>query len=445
MSKSKGNVVNPFDMLQKYGADTLRMYLAYPLPVWRSKNFNEDELRDLQNKFFDTLVNTYKFFVIYSNLIGFEYNKNIVEVENRSEIDKWILSKLNSTKKAYFESLDNYDITKATKNLYEFLIDELSNWYIRRNRKRFRNPSDENDKYSAYSTLYEILYEFLKLNAPVAPFISENIFMKLTGENKSIHLTEFTKANEILIDKSLEEDMELAQKLVYLIRSIRVKNNLKVRQPLRQVLVPVLNEEMKKRILRIQNIVLEEVNIKELNIIEGNSPIITKKAKPNFKSIGPKYGKDVKKVQKLIMELTNSDIIKLEANGTILKDEFNITLDDLEILTENIEGWIVDKLENLTVALDTKLDNVLIEEGIIREFINRIQNYRKNMNFDVNDKIKIFLKSDNELFTVINTNFEYIRREIFCDCIEMFNGQKGELFLTDINGNKFEFLLEKIA
>jgi isoleucyl-tRNA synthetase len=445
MSKSLGNAVNPFDMLEKFGADILRWYLVYSTPVWKSKLFNEDDLVEIKNKFFDTLVNTYKFFSIYSNMQEFVYSmENLVPVAERDEIDKWIISKLNSVKKLYLESLDSYDITKAARVVFDFTIDELSNWYVRRNRKRFRNPENEKDKLAVFQTLYEVLFELVKMIAPVSPFISEDLYLKLTESNESVHLSEFTPPASENINPQLEYDMELAQKVVYIVRMMRVKNNLKVRQPLRQVLIPVMSKEQKESLTKVRDIILEEINIKELNIIEGNSDIITKKAKPNFKSIGPKYGKQVKEVQKIISELSTDEISEIENNGSLEKSGFTVTLDDFEILTENIEGWLVERDGNVTVALDTKLDDELIDEGILREFISRVQNYRKNKNFNVNDRIKIYLKTNQKIFKTLINNFDKIKSEIFCEeIVDSYSGN-GEYFKTDINEIPCEFILEKI-
>lgn len=445
MSKSLGNVVNPFDMMEKYGADVLRWYLIYSSPIGNSKLFNEDDLIEIQNKFFDTLINTVRFFNIYSNLVEFDYDDTKkVAYKDRAIIDKWILSKLNSLKKKYFELMDNYDITKASRILYDFTIDELSNWYVRRNRKRFRNPANEKDKFSGYQTLYEVIYELLKMIAPISPFLSDKLFMKINNSNESIHLTEFSKADKSVIDSELEDEMKLAQDVVYLIRSLRVKNNLKVRQPLRQILIPILNKDDKQKLLSVREIILEEVNVKELKIIEGDSGIIVKKTKPNFKSIGPKFGKEVKNVQKIINNLSSAQITELERSGKLNIEGFDLTKDDVEIYTENIEGWIVDTYENITIALDTKLDKKLIEEGIVREFINRVQNFRRNNNFDVSDKVKIYVKTSENINSVLNKNIDYIKSETLSENILNSNGHDFDFFNTDINGEPCKIYLQKI-
>lgn len=445
MSKSLGNVVNPFDIMDRVGADVLRWYLIFSSPIGNSKLFNEDDLIEIQNKFFDTLINSVRFFIIYSNLTDFSYDSTPkVGYAKRTVIDKWILSKLNSVKKKYFELMDNYDITKATRILYDFTIDELSNWYVRRNRKRFRNPLNEQDRQSGYQTLHEVIIELLQMIAPFSPFVTEKLYLTLSESESSIHLSEFSDVNEAVIDPVLEKEMKLAQDIVYLVRSIRVKNNLKVRQPLKQILIPVLNEELRKNLLNVKDIILEEVNIKELNIIEGDSDIIVKKSKPNFKSIGPKFGKDVKAVQKIINELSAAQISELERNGKLSKDGFDFTKDDIEIYTNNIEGWIVETYDDITVALDTKLDAELIEEGIVREFINRIQNFRRSNNFDVSDKVKIFFRTSKNISTAINNNLDYIKAETMSEKIVSSNGHDFDFSKSEINGEQCELYLEKI-
>lgn len=445
MSKSVGNVVNPFDMMDKHGADVLRWYLVGNSPIGKSKNFNEDEMVDVKNKFFDTLINTYKFFVLYSNMIGFDYTATEkVEVNKRQEIDRWIISKLNSVKKKYFENLEGYEITKAIRVVHDFTIDELSNWFVRRNRKRFRYPENDADKNSAYQTLFECLLEIVKMTAPVSPFIAEKLYCNLLPNEGSVHLSEFTNFDEGSIVNELEEQMAMAQEIVYLVRAVRVKNNLKVRQPLRQLLVPVLSEEEKNRLLRVKDIILEEINVKELKILEGDSDIIVKKAKPNFKSIGPKFGKDVKQVQKIILSFDKADISELQRSGKVQKEGFTFTNDDVELFTENIEGWIVESNNAVTIALDTKLDKELADEGFVREFINRVQNYRKNNDFEVNDKISIFVKTNDEINSILSNNIDFIKKEVGCEKMENKILEGKEYINTDINDVYCEFYIERI-
>jgi isoleucyl-tRNA synthetase len=446
MSKSLGNAVNPFEMMEKYGADILRWYLVAGSPIWKSKLFNEEDLIEIKNKFFDTLINTYKFFIMYANQIGFDFGKEkTVPVSERKEIDRWIISKLNSLKKEFFELMDAYEITKACRLLSDFTIDEVSNWYVRRNRRRFRNPDGINDGNAAFQTLYECLHEIFMMLAPVSPFLSEKLYLEICNKLESVHLSEISGFNAGLIDTTLEDQMDLAQRVVNIVRAVRVKNNLKVRQPLKQLLIPVLNDTEKRNLQKVKDIILEEINVKNLNIIEGDSEIIKKKTKPNFKSIGPKFGKDVKKVQQLINSLLHNEINELEKSGTVIKETFNITREDVEIYTENIEGWIVESDNNLTIALDTKLDEELIEEGIVREFVNRIQNFRKSNGYNVNDRINVTIQADSGIFGTVNKNFGSVKNEINCEKLFESRDSGINYFETDINEISCKFFIEKIS
>ncbi len=446
MSKHIGNVVNPFEIMEKYGADILRWYFISSSPPWRPKSFNEDDLIETRNKFFDTLINTYRFFVLYSNLaeIKPEEVKNRVPFNDRPEIDRWILSAMNSLKKKYIELMDSYDITKASRLVSDFTIDDLSNWYVRRNRKRFRNPANENDKLSAYQTLYEVLTELLKLISPISPFLTEQLFKNLTGE-ESIHLSHIENAEGTEISTELENEMRIAQKIVYLVRMMRVKFNLKTRQPLRQLMIAVSNPDDRKSIEKMKEVILEEVNIKELNFIEQDSSLIKRKVKLNFKTAGPKFGKDVKKVQQLVSEMSEENIIELVNNNSTSFGGFTITSVDAIIQTENIEGWAIESQDNLTAALDTKLDEQLLNEGIAREFVSKIQNIRKEMGMDVNDKIKIRYEAGNELTDAINNQKSYIAEQTLAselnpDKETKLNGYEE----ININGTSCKVSIEKI-
>ncbi|MFI5144141.1 MAG: isoleucine--tRNA ligase [Ignavibacteria bacterium] len=440
MSKHKGNLVDPFAVMQKYGADILRWYLIYSSPPWRPKMFNEDDLQDVRNKFFDTLINTYRFFVLYSNLSSLDYQKllnNPVEVKDRAEIDRWIISALNTLKRDYLAMMDTYDLTRASRLISDFTIDDLSNWYVRRNRKRFRNPENDKDKYSAYITLYEVLTELFKMVSPIAPFLTEELYRNITG-NESVHLSSFGKINENDIDAALEQEMRLAQKIVYLVRTMRVKFNLKTRQPLKQILIPETDELERLKIERMKKIILEEVNVKELNFIGEESGIIVKKAKPNFKLLGPKYGKELKVVTELIKSLDTHTINLIANNGSLETEsggtKFVINFEDFEVYTENVEGWVVESDGNLMVALDTKLDDELISEGLAREFINRIQNMRKDKNMGVNDRIKIQYDCDEELSKALMEQNNYIKEETFA--VEFFkNNSVGQNGFEELNIN----------
>jgi isoleucyl-tRNA synthetase len=448
MSKRKGNIVDPFRVMDKFGADILRWYLISSSPPWRPKMFNEDDLLDVRNKFFDTLTNTYRFFVIYSNLAGVTRESVQTGLPPVSEIDRWLLSALNSLKKKYIELMDGYDLTRAARLISDFTIEDLSNWYVRRNRKRFRNPESEADKLSAYQTLYQVLTELVKLISPISPFLADELYRNLTG-GESVHLAELGEAVDAEINHELEDEMKLAQRIVYLVRAIRMKHNLKVRQPLRQILVPAKDKTEKARINRMKGIILEEVNIKELNFADEQSGVIVKKAKPNFKVLGPRFGKDIKKLSEAIGNLSGDKLIEIERTGSVSVEldgtTHSISRAEVEILTENIEGWAIETSDNLTVALDTKLDDTLLAEGFAREFINRIQSLRKDRKMQINDRIRIRYKCGDELRTAISSQHDYIENEVLAsELTYVQNGGGGSYEHLEINGRKCEVIIEKL-
>jgi isoleucyl-tRNA synthetase len=421
MSKSVGNTVDPFILFDKYGADTTRWYLVTNSPPWRPTLFDEDGLLEVQRKFFGTLVNTYSFFALYANIDGFNFKETLVPYEKRAEIDRWIISRLNLLVEEYEQFMDSYDVTKAARAVSNFTIDQLSNWYVRRSRRRFWKSEMNDEKLSAYQTLYECLSTLSKLTAPFAPFISEAIYMDLnseTGKEKyeSVHLSEFPKST--FRDKNLEEKMEVAQSVVYLSRAMRAKNNLKVRQPLKKMMV-ALDKSKQEALYKMKDVILEEVNIKDLLILTDDSEIVSKSAKANFKSIGPKFGKKVKAVAEAIKNFSKDEIKRIEANHSVtlqIDDEkLNVTKDDVEIISTEITGWVVESEEGITVAIDTELDEQLIEEGIAREFVNRIQNMRKDAGFDVIDKININFTGAKNLGKAIKNFNLYISNETLAE------------------------------
>jgi isoleucyl-tRNA synthetase len=446
MSKHIGNIVNPFEIMDKYGADVLRWYLISSSPPWRPKMFNEDDLVEVRNKFFDTLINTYRFFVLYCNLLGVkkeDLTSGRIQYNEMPEIDRWIISAFETLKGFYIDSMDSYQVTKAARLLSDFTIDDLSNWYVRRNRKRFRNPETEQDKLSAYQTLYYVLTELLKLVSPFSPFLTDKLYRELTGE-ASVHLS-LIEERETEIDPNLIYDMGLAKKIVGLARFIRVKNDLKTRQPLRQILIAVSNDLEREAIENMKDVILEEINIKELKFIDKSSSIIKRKAKLNFKVAGPKFGKDVKKVQQIALELSDEDINRLIRGETVSFEGYNLTSDDVTIQTENIEGWVIESADNLTVALDTTLDMELVNEGIAREFVSKVQTIRKEREMDVNDKIKIMYKAENELEDIISKQKKYITEQTMA--VELNPGTDGKLNgyeEININGRICKISIEKI-
>lgn len=421
MSKSKGNTVDPFDLFEKYGADATRWYLITNSPPWRPTLFDEDGLAETQRKFFGTLVNTYSFFALYANIDKFDFKEELVPYEERTEIDRWIISKLNALVEEYQQEMDEYDVTKAARAVSDFTIDQLSNWYVRRSRRRFWKSEMNREKLSAYQTLYECLITVSKLTSPFAPFIAEEIYRNLnsvTNKEKfeSVHLSDFPQ--QTYRELELEQKMDVAQKVVYLTRAMRAKNNLKVRQPLKRIMV-VVEKEKREALNKMKDVILDEVNIKELIILNDDSEIVNKTCKANFKSIGPKFGKKVKQVAEEIKNF-NKEQIKLLESGSSIEININgetisILKDDVEIISHEIEGWVVETESGVTVAIDTELDQDLIDEGLAREFVNRIQNMRKDAGYEVTDKILINFNSSNEFIQAINKFSDYISNETLAE------------------------------
>ena len=431
MSKTKGNTVSPFELFDKYGADATRWYLVTTSPPWKPTLFDEDGIIEVQRKFFGTLLNTYNFFALYSNIDKVDLSEDKVPYDKRPEVDRWIISKLNTLLKEYELFMDNYDVTKAARAVQAFTIDELSNWYVRRSRRRFWKAEVSENKLSAYQTLYECLMTISKLTAPFAPFIAEEIFQNLnkvgkTDNCESVHLVEFPEAT--YTDNELEAKMAIAQKVVYLTRSMRAKSNLKVRQPLSRIMV-AMDKDKRDSVSYMRDVILEEVNIKELVVLEDDSSIVNKSAKANFKTIGPKFGKLVKKIASEIAKFNKEQIALLEKDKSISisveGENIELSPDDVEIINSEIEGWVVETEEGITVAIDSELNDDLIAEGYSREVVNRIQNMRKDAGFDVMDRIKISYQTDSKLSTFINQFSDYIMRETLADLIENIDSNEG--------------------
>ncbi len=421
MSKSKGNTIDPFTLFDKYGADATRWYLVTNSPPWRPTLFDEEGLLEVQRKFFGTLINTYSFFALYANIDKFKYDEEQIPVENREEIDQWIISKLNSLIAEYKNLMDNYDVTKAARAISTFTIDDLSNWYVRRSRRRFWKSEMNQNKLAAYQTLYECLIAVCKLISPFSPFISEEIYCNLnsvTGnENfESVHLSEFPLITSI--NKELEIKMKVAQQVVYLSRAMRAKTNLKVRQPLKKIMV-VVDSNKREALSQMKEVILDEVNIKDMIVLEDDSSIVNKTAKANFKTLGPKLGKKVQLVAREIKNIGAEQIKKLESGNsvqiTIEGEEYSIILEDVIIISSEIKGWVVETDGNVTVAIDTELDQKLIEEGIAREFVNRIQNMRKGAGFEVTDKISIRFISSDIINSAVKSFTKYVAAETLAE------------------------------
>ena len=431
MSKSKGNTVDPFMLFDKYGADTTRWYLIVNSPPWRPTLFDEEGVAEIQRKFLGTLLNTYSFFTLYANIDKFNFDQALVAYEERPEIDLWIISKVNSLIKEYEDLMDNYEVTRAARAVQSFVIDQLSNWYVRRCRRRFWKSEMNKNKISAYQTLYECLLSVSKLISPFAPFIAEEIYQNLnsvTGreKSKSVHLTGYPTAG--FIDKELEAKMDIAQKVVYLTRAMRAKNNLKVRQPLKKIMVVVAKEE-RDALAKMQDVILDEVNIKEMVVLQDDSGIVNKVAKPNFKSIGPRFGKKANAVAAKIRLLGKNEIALLEEGHAVklnlVDAEVEITGSDVEIINTEITGWVVETQEGVTVAMDAELNDELIKEGLAREFVNRVQNMRKDAGFEVIDRINIKLNGNSNLVNAVISFNEYITNETLADSISEQENLEG--------------------
>ncbi len=422
MSKRKGNVINPFETLDKYGPDATRWYMISNAPPWDNLKFNLDGVTEVQRRFFGTLYNTYAFFALYANLDNFSFAEAEVPLTKRTESDRWVVSKLNSLIKLVDEAFADYEPTKAARAIEDFVCDDLSNWYVRLNRKRFWKGEYNEDKIAAYQTLYTCLEVVAKLSSPIAPFLTERLFLDLnqtSGKDKatSIHLADFPKVNESAINTDLEEKMNLAQKISSLIHSLRKAHSIKVRQPLSRVLIPVLNDKTRKQIQDVEDLILSEVNIKKIEYIDDASDVLVKKIKPNFKKLGKEFGAKLKEVGAIITAFTKDDIRTIEKDKTYkikLSDgtDATLTLEDVEISSEDIPGWLVATEGGVTVALDINISEDLKKEGIARDMVNRVQNMRKDMGLDVMDKIKITVQKKNELIdAALTSNKEYICSE----------------------------------
>jgi len=407
---------------------------------------------EVQRKFFSTLVNTYAFFALYANIDGFEYQEPRIPTAERAEIDRWILSELNSLVKNYKEWMDDYDVTKTARAISDFTIGQLSNWYVRRNRRRFWKSEQGKDKTAAYQTLYECLATISRLIAPFAPFMAEELHRNLNSVTKheaeeSVHLMLLPDIDESAIDSELEQRMARVIRIVGLVRAIRMKSNLKVRQPLKKIILPVTREEDRLAIERMADVILEEINVKQIEFVADDSGIVRKKAKPNFRSLGQKFGKKVQPVAARIREFTSAEITELEKQGsktfTINGVEVAIVKEDVEVLHEDIEGWLVESDGALTVALDTELDEELIDEGFAREFVNRVQNMRKDAGLEVTDRIRIFYRCGERLAKALARMATYIKQETLATDVTSPPPPGISLMEADINGEQVFLAIEK--
>ncbi|MCK5815522.1 MAG: class I tRNA ligase family protein, partial [Flavobacteriaceae bacterium] len=451
MSKRLGNTVDPFETMDKYGPDATRWYMISNANPWDNLKFDIDGIDEVRRKFFGTLYNTYSFFTLYANLDKFSYAEDEIAIEKRPEIDRWVLSELNTLIRRVEESFDDYEPTKAARYIQYFVTENLSNWFVRLSRRRFWKGDYQQDKISAYQTLYTCMLTVAKLSSPIAPFFMDALYKDLTAVTgkgmESIHLESFPKHDNSLVDSDLERKMQKAQKISSMVLSLRKKEMIKVRQPLQRVMIPVLDQQDRDDILAIQDLIISEVNVKEIELLDDASNILVKNIKPNFKVLGPKYGKEMRFVGAAIQKFTAEDINKIEKEGVIsvkINENFvNLSIEEVEIASQDIEGWLVSNQGNLTVALDVTITDDLREEGNARELINRVQNLRKDSGLDVTDRIKLSIQKNSILEQAVQTNESYIKNETLTEQLLFVDEIKEG---TEISFDTIEtkILIEKI-
>lgn len=455
MSKRLGNAIDPFGNIEKFGSDPVRWYMISNSSPWDNLKYDEEGVAEVSRKLFSTLFNTYKFFALYANVDGFTGTEPQVEYSKRPEIDRWILSLLNSLIKEVETDLDDYEPTKAARAIDAFVNDNLSNWYVRLNRKRFWAGEMNEDKLSAYQTLFTCLKTIAQLMAPFAPFYADKLYSDLCAtandkdEYASVHLSDFPVADEALVDPALETRMAVAQAATSNVLALRRKVNLKVRQPLQTLLIPVMDAEQRDHVEKIKNILLDEVNVKELKIVDNEESGLVKRVKADFKKLGPKYGKQMKALGKAITEMTASQIAALEKESSFTFTEIEgspvVTLEDVEIIPEDIPGWLVSSDGNITVALDITLTDELRNEGMARELINRIQNIRKASDFEITDHVNVKISASDATKAAVAMFKDYIAAQVLADSIEVAENISGDnVSEQDIEGNIVKIAVDKI-
>ncbi len=445
MSKRLGNAVDPFATIEKYGSDPLRWYMITNSSPWDNLKFDVEGVEEVRRKFFGTLYNTYSFFALYANVDGFAFDEAEVPLEKRPEIDRWIISLLNSLIEEVDKHLEAYEPTRAGRAISDFVNDNLSNWYVRLNRKRFWGGTMTEDKLSAYQTLYTCLETVAKLMAPIAPFYADKLYTDLvsaTGrDTRSVHLADFPVSQPQYIDKALEERMQIAQTITSMVLALRRKVNIKVRQPLTTLMVPVLNAEQQAHVEAVKDLILNEVNVKEMKFVDNAAGILVKRIKPDFKKLGPRYGKIMKQLAATIAAMSQPDIIAFEKNGSFTFDiegqQATIEVGDVEVISEDIPGWLVANEGNLTVALDITVTEELRREGIARELVNRIQNIRKTSGFDITDKIEVYIDACDETDAAVEEYGDFMSRQVLATTFEVKPGVSGEE-VTELDFDTFK-------
>lgn len=443
MSKRLGNAVDPFETLSKYGPDATRWYMITNAQPWDNLKFDVDGITEVQRKFFGTLYNTYSFFALYANIDGFAYAEADIALNERPEIDRWILSKLNSLIAQVDEAYASFEPTKAGRLIQDFVTDQLSNWYVRLCRRRFWKGDYTTDKISAYQTLYTCLEAVAIMSSPIAPFYVDQLFSDLNAisgrhQVNSVHLALFPKPDQALIEPELEAQMEIAQNVSSLVLALRKKEKIRVRQPLQKIMVPVLDERYATNIKHVQDLILSEVNVKELELLDASNNVFVKSIKPNFKTIGPKYGKQMKAIAALVAQLDQNGIAEVEKNqgwnGVVDGEEIVLDMNDFEIRAEDIPGWLVASENGLTVALDSTISESLRMEGVARELVNRIQNLRKDSGLEVTDRISLTLKSSEFIQLAAEANKQFICEEVLASDLK-FSSESFEGLTTDIEAD----------
>lgn len=451
MSKRHGNAVDPFTTIEKYGSDPLRWYMITNASPWENLKFDMDGIEEVRRKFFGTLYNTYSFFALYANVDGFTGTEPVIPVKKRPEIDRWIISQLNTLVKEVDSDYTGYEPTRAGRAISDFVNDNLSNWYVRLNRKRFWGGEMDDNKLAAYQTLYTCLVTITQLMAPIAPFYSDKMYKDLTamtGDGAlSVHLSDFPSSDEACIDKELEERMRIAQDITSMVLALRRKVNIKVRQPLSMLMIPVVDEQQKQHIEAMKSLILTEVNVKDLKFVDNAAGILVKRVKPDFKKLGPRYGKIMKQLANAITGMSQEDIATYEREGSytfeIEGTKAVIGADDAEVLSEDIPGWLVANEGRLTVALDITLTDELQKEGYARELVNRIQNIRKSSEFEITDKIRITIAHDTVIDEVVKEYGEYISRQTLADSIVIGEVSGENVIELDLDTFKINILIEK--